>query len=221
VSEPDPFLRARGVARRFGAHVALEPCDLDVSTGESVAFVGPNGAGKSTLLSILASALTPSAGTVERAAGVHVGWVPQRPAYYERLTARENLVLFARLEDETDPAAAAERLLTRFDVPPDRPAATLSVGNRQRLNVAVGLLGEPRVLLLDEPTASLDPGQRRRLWETVDSVRDDGGAVVFATQNLDELDRYASRVVVLQGGRVTFDGAVAEYERVYAEEVFT
>jgi ABC-type multidrug transport system ATPase subunit len=214
------FLRARGVARRFGPHVAIDPVDLDVLGGEVLALIGPNGAGKSTLLSILAGALAPSEGTVVRADGVRVGWVPQRPAYYDRLTARENLVLFARLEGEPHPAAAAARLLERFDVPADRPAATLSVGNRQRLNVAVAFLGAPRVLLLDEPTASLDPGQRRRLWQTVIALRDEGGGVVFATQNLEELELYATRVAVLQRGRLIFAGPVDEYEHVHAEEVF-
>jgi ABC-type multidrug transport system ATPase subunit len=217
----EPFLRARGVARRFGAQVALEPVDLDVLGGEALALIGPNGAGKSTLLSILAGALVPSAGSVERVDGIRVGWVPQRPAYYDRLTARENLELFARLEGERDPRREAARLLDRFDVPADRPAATLSVGNRQRLNVAVAFLGGPRVLLLDEPTASLDPGQRRRLWETVTALRDGGGAVVYATQNLEELELYADRVAVLQRGRLVFAGPVEEYERVHAEEVFS
>ncbi len=216
----DAFLRAHGVARRFGSQVALEPTDLDVVPGEALALIGPNGAGKSTLLAILAGALEPSEGKVDRFDSVRVGWVPQRPAYYDRLTARENLELFARLEQESDHRAAARRLLAQFDLPGDRPASTLSVGNRQRLNVAIGMLGSPRVLLLDEPTASLDPGQRRRLWETVAVVREDGGAVVFATQNLEELDLFATRVAVLQRGRLRFAGDVQEYERVHAEEVF-
>ena len=207
----DPLLRARGAARRFGAQVALEPTDLDVRSGEALALIGPNGAGKSTLLAILAGALEPSAGHVERVGGVRVGWVPQRPALYDRLTARENLELFARLEGDGAPVAAAQRLLARFDVPPDRPAHELSVGNRQRLNVALALLGEPRVLLLDEPTASLDPGQRRRLWEIVTALRDGGGAVVFVTQNLEELDLHADRVVAMQQGRVVPAGVEEVY----------
>jgi ABC-2 type transport system ATP-binding protein len=216
----DAYLRAQGVARRFGTQVALEPTDIEVRTGEALALIGPNGAGKSTLLSVLAGALEPSAGRVERVNDVRVGWVPQRPALYDRLTARENLELFARLEGVGDPAVVAERLLVRFDVPPDRPAHTLSVGNRQRLNVALALLGDPQVLLLDEPTASLDPGQRRRLWETVTALRDEGGSVVFATQNLEEVDLYANRVAVLQRGALTFAGPVAEYDRLHAEEIF-
>jgi ABC-type multidrug transport system ATPase subunit len=217
----EPLLCARGAARRFGARTALEPTDLDVRGGEILALVGPNGAGKSTLLSLLAGALEPSEGRVERADGVGVGWVPQRPALYDRLTARENLELFARLEGDAEPGRRARDLIDRFDLPNDRPAASMSVGNRQRLNVALALLGEPRVLLLDEPTASLDPGQRRKLWEVVGRLRDAGGAVVFATQNLEELDRYADRVVVLQRGRLTFDGPTPEWDRLHAEqEVF-
>jgi ABC-type multidrug transport system ATPase subunit len=221
LSPGDPFLRAHGVARSFGAHVALEPTDLDVSGGETLALIGANGAGKSTLLSLLAGALEPSEGRVERSDGVRVGWVPQRPALYDRLTPRENLELFARLEGEANGAAVATRLLARFDVPADRPASTLSVGNRQRLNVALALLGDPRVLLLDEPTASLDPGQRRRLWATVTELRDEGGAVVFATQNLEELELYADRVAILQRGRLTFFGPTAAYRLLHAEEVFS
>jgi ABC-2 type transport system ATP-binding protein len=173
------------------------------------------------LLSLLAGALEPSSGRVERAAGVRVGWVPQRPAYYERLTARENLALFARLEGEEEPAPMVERLLVQFDVPADRPSVTLSVGNRQRLNVAIAFLGSPQVLLLDEPTASLDPGQRRRLWTTVETVRNEGGAVVFATQNVEEIGSYASRVAVLERAVLTFVGDVDEYEHVHAAQVFT
>ena len=188
--------------------------------GEALGLIGPNGAGKSTLLALLAGALEPSAGVVERVDDVPVGWVPQRPALYDRLTPRENLELFARLEGELDPAAVAAKLLARFDVPSDRPAYTLSVGNRQRLNVALSLLGDPRVLLLDEPTASLDPGQRRRLWETVTGLREEGGSVVFATQNLEELELYADRVAVLQRGTLSFLGPTADYGRLHAEEIF-
>jgi ABC-2 type transport system ATP-binding protein len=195
-----PLVRAVAVARRFGDVVALAPTDVELFPGETVALVGPNGAGKSTLLSVLAGALEPSEGVVE----VHatVGWVPQRPAHYSRLSARENLELFAELEGVREPRAAALRLLERFSLPKEaRPSGDLSVGNRQRLNVALSLLGEPRVLLLDEPTAPLDPGQRRRLWEVVTALRGEGGAVCFATQNLEEVE-HADRVLVLQDGRL-------------------
>jgi ABC-type multidrug transport system ATPase subunit len=200
----DTVLRARRVARRFGSQVALEPTGIDVRAREALGLIGPNGAGKSTLLALLAGALEPSSGTIERVDG-----------------ARENLELFGRLEGEPQYARVAEELLVRFEIPADRPADTLSVGNRQRLNVALALLGSPRVLLLDEPTAALDPGQRRRLWETVTALRDEGGSVVFATQNLEELELYADRVAVLQRGLLTFVGPTAEYRELHAEEIFT
>ena len=195
-----PLLRALRVARRYGGVEALAPTDFELVSGETVALVGPNGAGKSTLLAILAGAIDPDAGAVETHA--RVGWVPQRPAHYSRLSARENLELFAQLENVAEPQRAATQLLERFALPGDaQPSGELSVGNRQRLNVAIALLGEPRVLLLDEPTASLDPAQRRRVWEVADALRGEGGAVCFATQNLEELE-HATRTIVLQDGRV-------------------
>jgi ABC-type multidrug transport system ATPase subunit len=202
------LLAARGVSRRFGEHVALEPTTLEVGAGEAVALVGPNGAGKSTLLAILAGALEPSGGTVERAPGAKLGWMPQKPAHYGRLSPRQNLELFAELEGAGDAEAVLELLELPRD---DRPAATLSVGNRQRLDLAISLLPDPQVLLLDEPTAALDPRQRRRLWETARGVRDGGGAVVLVTQNHEDLAHAADRVVALAEGRVVYDGPVAGY----------
>ena len=213
-----PLVRALQVARRYGEVEALAPTDLELYAGEIVALVGPNGAGKSTLLAIAAGSLEPTQGTVETHA--RIGWVPQRPAHYARLSARENLELFARLEGDRDPAASATTLLERFGLPAEqRPSGELSVGNRQRLNVALSLLGDPRVLLLDEPTASLDPGQRRRVWEVVNALRDEGGAVCFATQNVEEVSEHADRVLVLQDGRAVFAGPSSGYAAV-AEEVF-
>jgi ABC-2 type transport system ATP-binding protein len=212
------MLAARGAGRRFGAQVALRPSLLEVWEGEALALVGPNGAGKSTLLALLARALEPSEGHVEQRAGVKVGWMPQRPAHYGRLSARQNLELFARLEGES--RAAAERLLVDFELPPDdRPSSSLSVGNRQRLNLAIAMLGSPDVLLLDEPTAALDPRQRRRLWETAARAKEAGGAVVLVTQNVEDLHRVADRVTVLLDGAIVFDGSYAEYAESEAADV--
>jgi len=196
-----PTLVARGIARRYGSLAALEPTDLEVAAGELVVLVGPNGAGKSTLLALLAGALPPSEGEVRAALEpAAIGWAPQRPALYRRLSARENLVLFARLGGVQ--TSSAEELLAEFELPEDRrPAVQLSVGNQQRLNLALAFLGEPRVLLLDEPTASLDPAQRELLWERLARVCEAGGAVCFATQNVEERER-ADRTLELLDGRL-------------------
>jgi ABC-2 type transport system ATP-binding protein len=202
------LVAARGAGRRYAHRVALAPIDLEVRAGECVALLGPNGAGKTTLLTLLAGAAEPSEGTIERAGG-RSGWVPQRPALYRKLSARENLRLFAELERLPDPRGEAERLLATVDLlgAADRPAQELSVGNAQRLNVAIGLLADPAVVFLDEPTASLDPHQRARLWELLAAVTGRGGAVVFATQNVEEAHTQAGRLVVLQEGRLVFAGA--------------
>ena len=130
-------------------------------------MIGPNGAGKTTLLSILAGIQRPDEGTVDTARTI--GWVPQQPALYGKLTVRENLTLFARLERCSDPGETVERMLALTDLREraDDQVGVLSGGNRQRVNIAIGLLAEPEVLLLDEPSSALDPRQRERLWEFI------------------------------------------------------
>ena len=184
------LLAALGVSRRYGDRFALEPCELELHAHETVALVGPNGAGKSTLLSIMAGATDPTSGRV--VSRERVGWAPQRPALYGKLTPRENLELFARLG----------RVAPGSTDLPDRPAAELSVGQRQLLNLALAFLGSPLVLLLDEPTASLDSRHREQLWSRIGEVRAGGGAVCFVTQNVDEVER-ADRVGWIEEGRLT------------------
>jgi ABC-type multidrug transport system ATPase subunit len=196
-----PLVAARGAGRRFGSHVALAPTDFELRDGEAVALVGPNGAGKSTLLALLAGALALTEGRIERREGAQIGWAPQRAAQYGRLSPRENLELFAQLAG-ADGAARVEQLLDEFELPPDGVlAGELSVGNRQRLNLAIALLGDLDALLLDEPTAALDPAQRARLWERLEALRAQGTALVFVTQNVDEAER-ADRVLSLRHGAV-------------------
>jgi ABC-2 type transport system ATP-binding protein len=215
----DPVLSVRGLAKRFGEREALRDVTFDVREGELVAVVGPNGAGKTTLLSIIAGALSASAGNVSGlavAAGAEqIGWAPQQPALYSKLTVRENLQLFARLEGTADADTAVARMLeqTGLSERADERVQSLSGGNRQRVNVALGLLAEPRVLALDEPSSALDPGQRARLWEFVGGLAARGTSVLFSTHHLGEVRRYATRAIVLADGELLFDGAPGELMR--------
>jgi ABC-2 type transport system ATP-binding protein len=201
-------LSVSALAKRYGELEALTDVSFQADAGELIAVVGPNGAGKTTLLSIVVGIQSPSAGTVSRGAG-EVGWAPQQPALYSKLSVAENLELFARLEGVADPPAVVERMLEQTGLGDRAREAVgrLSGGNRQRVNVALGLLGDPPVLALDEPSASLDPGQRERLWEFVAGRVAAGTTVLFSTHNVREAQRYASRVLVLDEGRLLFDGA--------------
>jgi ABC-2 type transport system ATP-binding protein len=209
----EPLLTVRGIVKRYGEREALRGVDLDAHAGELVAIIGPNGAGKTTLLSILAGVQPPSAGTVratptESGRESRIGWVPQQPAVYSRLSVAENLELFARLERVADPRGAVRAMLeqTGLGERADERVDRLSGGNRQRVNIALGLLADPSVLVLDEPSSSLDPRQRERLWRFILGLSERGRSVVFSTHNVAEAERYAGRVIVLADGESLFSG---------------
>jgi ABC-2 type transport system ATP-binding protein len=201
-------LQARELVKRYGEREALRGVSFEALAGELVAVIGPNGAGKTTLLSILAGILKPDGGEVLVAAG-EVGWVPQQAALYRRLTVEENLLLFARLEGHGDPRASTEEMLELSGLGERRGeiVARLSGGNQQRVNVAIGLLSRPAVLLLDEPSVGLDPRQRARLWEFVSGLAERGTTVIFSTHDIQEAERYGGRLLVLADGESLFDGS--------------
>jgi ABC-type multidrug transport system ATPase subunit len=203
-------LAVADVRKRYGSRDALKGVTFSARDGERLAVIGPNGAGKTTLLRILAGALRADGGTVELD---RAGWVPQRPAVYGRLSVAENLRLFARLERVAGVGPAVERMLTLTGLEPGAEAGRLSGGNRQRLNIAIGLLGAPPVLLLDEPSAALDPRQRERLWEFVAEL---DVTVVYTTHDVGEAERYADRVLVLADGELLFAGTPDELRAQHA-----
>ena len=209
-----PTLQVKGVEKRYGDRVALADVDLEARTGELVAIVGPNGAGKTTLLSIVAGISSADAGEVE-VERAQVGWVPQQAALYRRLTVAENLRVFAKLEKVDDVEAAVERMLAQTGLAErrDDQVSTLSGGNQQRINIAIGLLASPSVLLLDEPSAGLDPGQRVRLWEFVSKLAKDGTTVIYSTHQIEEASHYGDRIVVLADGETIFDGSFVQLRR--------
>jgi ABC-2 type transport system ATP-binding protein len=229
-------LSAEAVSKFYGDRAALREVSFEAGRGELVAVIGPNGAGKTTLLQILAGALAPTEGSVSLPPE-EVGWVPQQPALYKKLSVAENLRLFARLEeakagyerhgwrrpwsrgrrdDGLGVGAAVERMLEQTGLG-DRAGdevGRLSGGNQQRVNIAIGLLRNPAALLLDEPSAALDPRQRERLWSFIAGLAAGGTAVVYSTHDVGEAERYADRVLVLADGELLFTGTPKELERV-------
>jgi len=205
-----PVIEVHDVTHSFGERAALRGVSFDAGAGELLAVIGPNGAGKTTLLTILAGIRAADEGSI-RVPG-SVGWVPQHAALYRRLTADENLRLFARLEGVANVDAAVERMLeqTGLGGRRDDQVATLSGGNQQRVNIAIGLLSAPAVLLLDEPSTGLDPRQRERLWEFVLGLAGGGTTVIYTTHHLVEAERYGNRLLVLADGERLFDGTAAD-----------
>jgi len=212
-----PLIEGRDLIKRYGGRAALNGVSLRAGRGELVAVIGPNGAGKTTLLSILAGLDRPDGGTVISTAQ-RIGWVPQRPALYAKLTVAENLRLFARLERCTDVVGAVERMLDQAGLREraNDQVGELSGGGRQRVNIAIGLVAAPAVLLLDEPSAGLDPRQRERLWTFITGLAATGTSVVYSTHDVQEADRYAGQVVVLADGERLFTGSPRELERAVA-----
>ena len=200
-------IEARGLSKRFGERAALRDVSFEAHGGELLAVIGPNGAGKTTLLTILAGIRAADSGEISSPRG-EIGWVPQQAAMYRRLTVAENLMLFARLEGVSDPEASLEEMLDQTGLGDrrDDQVATLSGGNQQRINIAIGLLARPSVLLLDEPSSGLDPRQRERLWEFVMGLASAGTTVVFSTHYIQEAERYGDRLLVLADGERVFDG---------------
>jgi ABC-2 type transport system ATP-binding protein len=167
------------------------------------------------LLSILAGIQRADGGSMSRPPG-EIGWVPQQAAVYSKLTVAENLRLFARLEKRPDVEDVVERMLaqTGLEERRDDPVSQLSGGNKQRVNIAIGLLSAPEVLLLDEPSAALDPRQRERLWEFILDLAAQGTTVIYSTHNVQEAERHAGKVVVLADGERLFSGSPRELEQI-------
>jgi ABC-2 type transport system ATP-binding protein len=214
----------RGLAKRFGSVVALDGIDFEVQTGTVFGLLGPNGAGKTTAIRILTTILPPDGGRAEvlghdvvREAGavrLQIGLAGQYAAVDPNLTGRENLRLIGRLAQLPRPQIAprVDELLERFDLADaaDRPARTYSGGMRRRLDVAAALVARPPVLFLDEPTTGLDLQSRGELWGLIRELVADGTTVLLTTQYLEEADRLAERIAVVDHGRVIAEGTPAE-----------
>ena len=219
-----PAISATGLSKRFGDVKALDGVDIEVPTGSVLGLLGPNGAGKTTAVRVLTTLLKPDSGSAT-VAGMdiaeqsgplreNIGLAGQYAAVDENLTGTENLTMVGRLYgmDRGRARRRAAELLERFDLSDaaGRPASTYSGGMRRRLDLAAALVAKPPVIFLDEPTTGLDPRSRLGLWETIEDLVDDGTTVLLTTQYLDEADRLADRIAVIDHGRVIADGTPDE-----------
>ncbi|MFC7885912.1 ATP-binding cassette domain-containing protein [Streptomyces sp. NPDC057376] len=225
---------SEGLEKHFGEVHALRGLDLAVAEGTVCGLLGPNGAGKTTAVRLLTTLLRPDAGSariaghdlVREAAAVRrrIGVTGQYASVDGDLTGRQNLRLFARLHRLRDASARVDELLDRFGLTEaaDRPAATLSGGMRRRLDLAASLVRRPEVLFLDEPTTGLDPASRNQIWDAVRALKEEGTTVLLTTQYLEEADRLADDIALMDRGRVAHTGSPAELKALvgtYAEAV--
>ena len=220
----EPAISVTGLVKAFGKVRALNGVDLEAAPGTVLGLLGPNGAGKTTAVRVMTTLLRPDAGTV-RVAGLdavkdaaelrqRIGLAGQYAAVDENLTGMENLVMVGRLygKSRAESKQRGQELLERFDLldAANRPLKTYSGGMRRRLDLADALVARPPVLFLDEPTTGLDPRSRADLWRTIEELVADGTTVLLTTQHLDEADRLATSIVVIDHGLVIAEGTPDE-----------
>jgi ABC-2 type transport system ATP-binding protein len=234
-----PIIETRGLRRTFRARgravEAVAGVDLSVDAGEIFGFLGPNGAGKTTTLRMLATLLPPSGGEATvvgcdlrrapQAVRERIGYVGQQGGSDPQVTARSELVLQGRLHGMRRAEArrrAAELLaLVDLEAAADRTTGTYSGGQRRRLDIALGLMHQPRLLFLDEPTTGLDPQSRARVWEEVRRLREDGVTVFLTTHYLDEADALCDRLAIIDHGAIVAEGTPEQLKRRIAGDVVT
>jgi ABC-2 type transport system ATP-binding protein len=227
-----PALVAVDIEKRFGDRLAVSHLSLSLHRGEIVALLGPNGAGKTTTLRLLGGVLRPSRGRIELdgvapidatwpAARARIGFLTETPGLWDRLSVEDNLTVYARLYGVSGARARVGELLERFGLGARSgdPAATLSKGMRQKVALARALLHDPPIVLLDEPTAGLDPAMTRSVRELVATLRSEDRAVLLSTHNLDEADRVADRVAVLEQELVALDTPARLRERLGPRQI--
>jgi ABC-2 type transport system ATP-binding protein len=221
------MITTTGLRKAYGDHLVLDGIDLDVAEGTVFALLGPNGAGKTTIVHILSTLISADEGDIHvaghdlavdpDAVRASIGLTGQFSAVDNLLTGEENLRLMADLNHlgRAEGRSRATKMIERFDLveAASKPASTYSGGMRRRLDLAMTLMGDPRLIFLDEPTTGLDPRSRRVVWDIIRDLVATGVSVFLTTQYLDEADQLADRVAVLDQGRIVAEGTADELKR--------
>jgi ABC-2 type transport system ATP-binding protein len=219
------MIETRGLRKSYGDHVVLDGIDLDIAEGTIFALLGANGAGKTTIVRILSTLLKPDMGTarvngfdvLSQSARVResISLTGQFAAVDEILTGRENLIMIAKLRHVKSVGKVADELLERFDLADAarRRVSTYSGGMRRRLDIAMSLIGNSRVIFLDEPTTGLDPEGRIEVWQVIQKLADNGVTVFLTTQYLDEAEKLANRIAILHDGAIIVSGTLEELRK--------
>ncbi len=218
------MLKATGLLKRFGDQIAVDGVDLSIPKGSCFGLLGPNGAGKTTTISMLVGVLKPDAGSVEMDGlssvtgfKAKIGFVPQELALYDELSAEENLRFFGLLY-----GLAGDKLRSRIDAAlelanlKDRAKDKVSAysgGMKRRLNIAVALLHDPELLILDEPTVGVDPQSRNAIFEALEALRAQGKTLLYTTHYLEEVERLCDRIAIMDHGKIVAEGTLAELQR--------
>ena len=216
-------LEVKALRKSYGDFAALKGVDLEVEEGEVFALLGPNGAGKTTLMRILAEGLSYDSGEIRifgeplsKNTARLIGYAPQESPAYDALTVRENLEFYADLYDV--PGERVRELIEEFNLPAKKKAKELSGGFRKRLNLAIALLYEPKLLILDEPSTGLDVPSRRELWELIRGFREEGKTVLLATHYMEEAEALADMVAIMNEGKVIAVGTPEGLKRLAGNE---
>jgi ABC-2 type transport system ATP-binding protein len=221
----DIAIDARGLCKSFGKQIVLDGISFSVRSGEVFALLGSNGAGKTTTIKILTTLLDTDGGTAEvcgmdvreqgRRVREAISLTGQFAAVDDILTGRENLIMMAKLRHLQNPKEEAEKRLAEFGLieAANKPLAQYSGGMRRRLDLAMGMIGNPRVVFLDEPTTGLDPQSKLSVWETIRKMRGAGTAIFLTTQNLEEADKLADKIAILHDGKLIAEGSPEELKK--------
>ncbi len=207
----DEILVIKNVSKRYGNQKVLDNVNLEIKKGEIFALLGPNGAGKTTLIRIIAEGIKHEGEVIFNGQDIgktryKIGYAPQEGLFYDALTSYDNLKFYAHLHRK--PVKRAKEMLKRFGIP-NKKVKHLSGGMKRRLNIAIALIGDPEILILDEPTVGLDVQSRRELWDIIRALKSEGKAILLTTHYMEEAETLADRVAIINEGRIIAVDTVA------------